>query len=431
LLQESNAMPVSRRAVVVICDGMRRDLVSPERTPNLWALKEGACWFASHRSVFPSVTRASSASIATGCHPARHGLHGNTMALPEAAGYAVHNVGDPAFVDRLRAAMGLTLRVPTAAERLRAHGGAIVFSNVSAGAAYFQDPDGHGHVYHRAGSYGPGRAMLPTSEHLDVSHDAAGDALMTERFCAEVLRDRRPALALLWLCEPDHTQHECELGSHEHLAVMAAADRCVGAVAATVERLRAAGDDLLFMVGSDHGHETIRATIPVERLLYEAGFKRALDSNDIVLAPQGSSALLYFSAQAVERVRPVATYLRAQPWIGQVLVENELERAGMRVEHGLRIAFSMAKDQGPNVHGIAGLSDIATRFEPTPKKIGMGQHGGFGAYEQAPFLLASGTGFVAAEQTVPTSIIDLAPTIMRHLGHTSSGMDGRALQRVD
>ena len=285
-------MPQSRRAVVVICDGMRRDLVSEQRTPNIWALKSRSRWFALHRSVFPSVTRSSSASIATGCHPARHGLHGNTMALPDAAGYAVHNVGEPEFVERLRAATGRTLRVPTAAERLRAHGGSIVFSNVSPGAAYFQDPDGHGHVYHRSGSYGPGRATLPASDHLTISHDSAGDWAMTERFCAEVLRDRRPALALLWLCEPDHTQHDAVLGSPEHLAVMAAADRCVAAVASTVDRLRAGGEDILFMVGSDHGHETIRASIPVERMLFEQGFKRALDSSDIVLAPQGTSALL-------------------------------------------------------------------------------------------------------------------------------------------
>ena len=421
-------MPASRRAVVVICDGMRRDLVSAARTPQIQALRSESRWFAAHRSVFPSVTRSSSASIATGCHPARHGLHGNTMALPQAAGYAVHNVGEPEFVERLRAATGRTLRVPTAAERLRDHGGAIVLSNVSPGAAYFQDPDGHGHVYHRSGSYGPGRTPLSARDHLDVSHDSAGDSRMTGRFCDEILRDRRPALAVLWLCEPDHTQHDAVLGSPEHLAVMAAADRCVGAVAATVERLQAGGDDVLFMVGSDHGHETIRASIPVERLLFEQGYKRALDSNDIVLAPQGTSALLYFGADANDRVAAVGEFLRAQPWTGEVLIDRELEQAGMRAEQGLRIALSMAKDAAPNVHGVCGLSDVATRFEPTPRKVGMGQHGGFGIYEQAPFLLARGSAFAPGEHAGATSIVDIAPTVMRHLGLSSDGMDGRALQ---
>ena len=418
----------SRRAVVVICDGMRRDLVSPERVPNIWAVRSRSRWFAAHRSVFPSVTRSSSASIATGCHPARHGLHGNTMALPDAAGYAVHNVGEPEFVERLRAATGRTLRMPTATERLRDTGGAITFSNVSPGAAYFQDPDGHGHVYHRSGCYGPGRASLPAREHLDITHDSAGDWVMTQRFCEEILLDRRPALALLWLCEPDHTQHDAVLGSSEHLAVMAAADRCVGAVSATVDRLRAVGDDIVLLVGSDHGHETIRASIPVERLLFEQGYKRALDSNDIVLAPQGTSALLYFAASADERVASVARYLREQSWTDKVLVDQELAQAGMCAEQGLRIGLSMAKQDVPNAHGIAGLSDIATRFEPTPRKTGMGQHGGFGAYEQAPFLLASGNAFAPGDHAGPTSIVDIAPTVLRHLGRSIAGMDGRPLQ---
>ena len=45
-----------------------------------------------HRAVFPSVTRVSAASIATGCHPVRHGLHGNRMALPEEGGFKVREV---------------------------------------------------------------------------------------------------------------------------------------------------------------------------------------------------------------------------------------------------------------------------------------------------------------------------------------------------
>ena len=71
------------------------------------------------------------------------------MALPHAEGYAVHNVGEPEFVERLRAATGRTLRVAPMAERLRALGGGIVFSNGSPCDAYFQDPDGPVDVYHR------------------------------------------------------------------------------------------------------------------------------------------------------------------------------------------------------------------------------------------------------------------------------------------
>ena len=41
------------------------------------------------------------------------------------------------------------------AERLSGHGGMILFSNVSPGAAYAHDPDGYGYVYHRAARSAP------------------------------------------------------------------------------------------------------------------------------------------------------------------------------------------------------------------------------------------------------------------------------------
>ena len=149
------------RTVIVICDSLRADLIDPEATPFLAELRERAAAFAAHRSVFPSTTRASAASIATGCRPARHGLLGNTMALDEGEGLVCHSAGAPDFRDRMRRATGRTLRVPTLAERLRWHGEtSISCANVSPGAAYFQDPDGHGWVYHAAGSFGPGRRPI-------------------------------------------------------------------------------------------------------------------------------------------------------------------------------------------------------------------------------------------------------------------------------
>src|SRR3954470_24658955 len=111
-----------KRAVIVICDSLRADLIGPDDTPFLVELGERGAWFAAHRSVFPSTTRASAATIATGCLPARHGLLGNTMALDEGEGLICRSAEHPDFPDRMRRATGRTLRVPTLAERLRWHG---------------------------------------------------------------------------------------------------------------------------------------------------------------------------------------------------------------------------------------------------------------------------------------------------------------------
>ena len=43
---------------------------------------------------------------------------------------------------------------------------------------------------------------------------------MTERFCAEVLRRAAPAVAVLWLANPDLTLHGAPLGSPAHLAAL-------------------------------------------------------------------------------------------------------------------------------------------------------------------------------------------------------------------
>src|SRR5262245_52538891 len=210
-----------RRAVLVVCDSLRRDLISPLAAPALAALGGSAADFAACRGVFPSVTRVTSACIATGCRPAAHGLLGNTMVLDEGDGLVCLSVGKPEFRERMRRATGGTLRRPSLAERLTSSGGSVVMSNVSPGAAYFQDPDGHGWVYHRAGSYGPGLRAVPSGEGLAIEQGNAGDAAMTDRFCEEVLKERRPALAVLWLSEPDYTGHRAPLGSPAHLEAIA------------------------------------------------------------------------------------------------------------------------------------------------------------------------------------------------------------------
>ena len=84
----------------------------------------------------------------------------------------------------------------------------------------------------------PGRVA---GEPLNVTLDAAGDRAMTERFVADALGARHPALAVLWLGEPDHIQHNAPLGSPEHLAVLREADRNAGMVIDAVDRRRAAG----------------------------------------------------------------------------------------------------------------------------------------------------------------------------------------------
>ena len=81
---------------------------------------------------------------------------------------------------------------------------------------------------------------------------------------------------------------------------------------------------------------------------------------------------------------------------------------------------------------MRGLGDIVLNPSEPTDYTGFGQHGGLGPNEQRPFLFAWGGGF--PERTciaTPVCHVDLAPTILEHLGLLRGGaagaMDGRPL----
>ncbi|MBN9428201.1 MAG: alkaline phosphatase family protein [Burkholderiales bacterium] len=410
--------------VLVVCDSLRPDLVDARTAPTLARLRDEAAFYLFFRGVFPSTTRTSAASIATGCLPARHGLLGNTMVLDEGDGLSCLSAGRPDFFERLRRATGRALGRPTLAERVSALGPAIVMSNVSPGAAYAHDPEGAGFVYHRAGSFGPGRSVQ--ADGLQIAVGAQGDAQMTQRFCA-ALEQRSPPLAVLWLSEPDHTGHHFPLGSPEHRRAIGAADQCVARVLQTIDRLDPSQQRILCAVCSDHGMETVRQRVDIAARLVQAGWKAAPDSSELVVAPQGTSAILHFAPQAAALVDRVACWLLKQDFVDRVFVGADLAALGLPAGGSLAIALTLAGDDQVNEYGVAGRRDVAENALGGESKPGNGQHGGLGRHEQRPFLALRGGGFEPGHRVEPASLVDLAPTFLRHLGLPAGGVDGMAL----
>ena len=412
------------RAIVIVLDGLRRDLVTPQTMPNLSRFAASARRFEAHRSAFPSATRVVSAAFATGCRPGRNGLQGNTVALPQDGRLVRYDVGKPDFFAAKRALTGATLAMPTMAERLADRGGVVVFNNVSPGAAYAHDPDGHGTVYHRAGSRGPGLASV--SRPLDIAIGIEGDRAMAERFASEAV-EGSPALAVLWLSEPDTTQHAVPLGSPQHLAVLAEADAIAGRVIDAVEAL---ADDILLIVGSDHGHQSVSEVVDIEAFLVGEGLMTA-GGGDVVVAANGTAALIYVTPEAADRIPTMEAAIVAAPWSGAVFAGERLAEVGHNPTGGLAIAVAMASTDEPNEYGVPGASAAVKPAEGKPDRLGCGQHGGLGHHEQSPVLMVRGrahpAGTVSRE---PTSIVDLAPTILAHLGVPHEGLDGRDLHAI-
>jgi hypothetical protein len=418
-----------RRVVVVVLDGTRRDQIGSANTPGLMRFQARAQAFAEHRSMFPSATRVVSASFATGCLPCRHELQGNSLALLEDGRLVQHDAGHPDFLQHKRRVTGRALAVPTRAERVAEIGGMILFSNVSPGAAYAHDPDGFGHVYHRAGSYAPGRRRLAGAQALAIGQDAVGEQLMTKRFIDEALLDRPRPLAVLWLGDPDATQHLEPLGSPEQLAALGRADGNAACVVDAVDRLRDRGDDVLLIICSDHGHQTVSRVVDIEAELVAAGLKDSRESGDIVTPTSGTATLIYVHPDHAGRSADIHAFLASRDWIDRVVGPAELASVGQAPKHGLAFAISLKSDNEPNAFGIPGRSVEARPTAGKVDHLGCGQHGGLARYEQMPFMMIEGAGFPAGSVShAASSPIDLAPTILMHLEQPATGMDGRALQ---
>ena len=420
-----------RTAIYVNLDGLRRDMIDPAVMPSLAGFGAGGARFDAHRTVFPSCTRVVSASVATGCHPGRHGLQGNSFVLMEDGRLVVHDAGRPDFLAHKRSVTGAALAVPTLAERVRPVGGAVVLSNVSPGATTAHDPDGHGHLYHRAGSFGPGPVPLTGPEALTIAPGIDGDAALTGFLVETVLRPPLPALAVLWSGQPDLDQHYHPLGGDKNLAMMRQVDALFRRIVDAVDALRAEGHDVLLMAGSDHGHQTVGTIVDIEAELIAAGLKAAPGSDDVVPVSNGTAVLIYVHPSVADRSGAIDTFLRSRPWCGALYAGDALAQVGQAPTHGLAFAVSMASDDTANGHGVPGTSAAAKPVEGKPDVIGAGQHGGLGMGEQSPFLFAQGGGFdgVGAVDQV-TSVVDIAPTVLTFLDvpFGADGLDGRPLQ---
>ena len=201
-----------RRAVVVVLDGMRRDLIGEATTPAL-------ARFAARAQALPRTARCSPRRRAS-CRPrSRPAATPRGMSCRATRWRSWRMAASSITTPAIPISCSTSAAPPAGRWRCRrwrngsrAHGGMILFSNVSPGAAYAHDPDGHGHVYHRAGSFAPGRKRIEGAQALDIAQDAAGERRMTERFVDEVLVERKPALAILWMGEPDATQHAAAAG---------------------------------------------------------------------------------------------------------------------------------------------------------------------------------------------------------------------------
>lgn len=443
--------PAADRVVVAVFDGLRPDLVTPELTPNILRLASRGTWFRQARSVFPSVTRVATSSIATGAPPIVHGIVGNAFYHGEAIPERLFDTSDAGLIRRAEAHHGGRLvAVDTFADVLARAGKRLaVVHTGSAGSAHFINPRAraNGHwtfsmhgaeatqtpeaVAEALAAIGP----LPERELPRLKELAYGGRLMSEH----VLPTLRPDVALIWFNEPDTTFHYKGLGSPEARAGLAAADEAFGSILDWVEAQPDA-ERIAVIAASDHGQISTGAIEPLFDGARAAGFDlsaaKELDGAALVATGGMSGEIRLRDGERSELERIVA-WLSEHPAVGHVFSRDrngvEGESAGtlslglMGAGHGerqpdLMFILKSALDRDP--YGLPGLGTMT----PGDVPLGGGMHGGINPHELNTVLILAEAGGEASLSREPAGIIDIGPTVLGLIGLAPApSMRGRNL----
>ena len=426
--------------VLVVFDGLQPAQVTPELMPNLSRLASEGVNCSNHHAVFPTVTRANVASIVTGHLPGAHGLTANTLVMPEFDPHRAFGALEPSLTEV--ASRHPVLLQPTLGDILHRHGKEYIAVGAgTSGNAYLQNPNAETH----GGATIHPDFTLPRALHGEIARrfgewpDRRGPsapkmARVVDVVTRYVLEERQPAVAMMWLSEPDVSQHSHGVGSPEALDSIREADRQFGRLLDWLEQAgRIAETDVI--VVSDHGYSTITEVIDVEAELRRAGFPPGGEPGGVTVAPNGGAVLFYVTGNIPGASDRLAEWLMRQPWCGPLLASSAAEEiegslpaslVGLEGPRGPALTLSFAWDSRVNASGYAGHA-YSTSLGP-----GQGQHGSMSPHETRNVMFARGPSFrQSAVVEAPTGNTDIAPTILRLLGLPGGeAMAGRVLMET-
>jgi len=445
--------PAADRVIVAVFDGLRPDLLTPELTPNILRLAARGTWFRQARSVFPSVTRVATTSIATGAPPGVHGIVGNAFYHRAAIAERIFDTSDAAQIRRAEAHHdGRLVAVDTLGDVLARAGKRLaVVHTGSAGSAHFISPRARANGHWTFSMHGAGATQtpeaveaalaligpLPERELPRIAELGYGGRLMTEH----VLPELAPDVALIWFNEPDTTFHYKGLGSPEAKAGLREADRAFGTILDWVEAQPDA-ERIAVIAASDHGQISTGSIEP----LFDAARQAAFDvgtSKEIgdtaFIATGGISGEIRLRDGDATAIARIAQWLMEQPSVGHVFsrAANEVEGevAGtlslglMGNGHAERqpdLMFILKSALAADPYGLPGLGAMT----PGDVPLGGGMHGGINPHELNTVLIigtSEGSGAVSQE---PAGIIDITPMVLGLLGIApAASMVGRNLMR--
>ncbi len=446
----------TRRVLLVVWDGLRPDSINDEVTPTLAKLAREGVFFTRHHPVYPSMTEVNGTALATGCYPGHSGITGNVEYRPAI------NPLKPVPMENLatirkgdETSGGKYLRVPTLPELLQATGRRTVVAGTKGVVALFDRAerpairDIDKYAAQSVVVYGGNTLPASLAERMDemdlppfpaeihfpnVEQDAWTTNALIHWFWP-LRPEGLPGFSVLWMSDPDYTQHQFGPDSPQAHRALASVDANLAKVLAGLESdgVRASTDVL---VVSDHGFSTIGRKIDLAQLLKDAGFNAAREfaappnPSDIVVDGLGGTVYLYVAGHDADTIRRVVEFLQHGDFAGVIFTRDTqpgtfaMSAVHIDAPDAPDIAVALRWNDDKNAAGFPGevVSDGG-------RKPGQGTHATLSRYDMRNTLVASGPDFKQGwRDELPSGNVDLAPTIARLLGLPKpAGMDGRVL----
>ncbi len=443
----------AEHVVIVVWDGLRPDMINHENTPTLARMVHEGTFFARHHSVYPTSTEVNGTAIATGCFPGHSGIIGNREYRPAI------NPREPVATEAVATVRkgdeisgGKYLAVPTLAEMLRRSGHRTVVAGTKPVAllmdrALRQPAQG---VAGESISLVGGKSLPVNvadevvksqgefpSQVLHLPNTVA-DAWTTGALTNALWYGEPPELSVLWLSEPDFSQHEFGIGSPTGLGALGSSDAQLATVLASLNKGGRRDKTDVFVV-SDHGFSTIGSGVDVRQKLVEAGLPAHKEYNappsrgDILVDSLGGSVYLYVTGHDDPMIERIVRFLQGSDFAGAIFTRQAipgtfaLSAAHIDSPDAPDVAVSLRWTEDKNTVGLPG-----TTFSYGDRKAGQGTHATLGRYDVHNTLIAAGPDFRAgAENDTPSSNADVAPTIAWILGQPLTGpVDGHVLKEA-
>jgi len=455
-----------RHVVVVVWDGMRPDFVSEETTPTLWKLAREGVTFRNHHAVYPSATMVNGTALVTGVYPGKNGVIANYEYRPEIDRSRSINIESQAAVSRGdEVSGGKFISVPTITELVQRAGGRTVIASAKTVGLLLDRQVNVGHasglpsldnasrthallsqsgvtncVTLFTGQTLPRDALTPIVAALGPFPSAhlQRDAWTTKAVTDLLWKDGLPALSVLWLGEPDLTEHESAPGAPPALAAIKSSDENLAALLSALDKQAVRETTDLFVV-SDHGFSTIRRSIDLRKILSGAGFdaKTEFDGQpkpgDIMLVGNGGSVLFYVIGHEAALVHRLVEFLQQSDFAAVIFTKQglpgtfHLDDAKIDNPNAADVVMAFRWNDSKNQFGTPGMIDADWQRE-----AGKGTHATLSRFDMHNTLIAAGPDFRRGQtDDLTTGNVDLAPTILHILGiKLAQGMDGRVLSEA-